>query len=191
MNNREELRIRILDAAAELFDSKGIKFTMDDLAGMLGMSKKTIYVVFPDKRSIMLDTIDRFFHDAMVEEEKIVSDDTLSTADKLRKVLGAVPERYAEVDLSKLYVLKEKYPVVYKHWQRRREQYWSVAIDLLAKGIAEGTIRPLLAPVFRSMFQATIEQFFQNDVLVKNHISYHDALREVAHIMVDGITIKE
>ena len=37
----QELRVRILDEAARQFDRKGIKFTMDDLAHALGMSKKT------------------------------------------------------------------------------------------------------------------------------------------------------
>ena len=40
------------------------------------------------------------------------------------------------------------------------------------------------------MFQATVEQFFQKDVLVKNHISYRDALSEVADILVNGIISK-
>ena len=35
--------------------SKGLKFTMDDLAmELLGMSKKTIYTVFRDKESLIL-----------------------------------------------------------------------------------------------------------------------------------------
>ena len=68
----QELRVRILDEAARQFDKKGIKFTMDDLAHALGMSKKTIYTVFEDKRSIMTQTIDRFFDDALTEEEAIL-----------------------------------------------------------------------------------------------------------------------
>jgi AcrR family transcriptional regulator len=63
----QDLRVRILDEAAKQFDKKGIKFTMDDLAHALGMSKKTIYTVFEDKRSIMTQTIDRFFDDALIE----------------------------------------------------------------------------------------------------------------------------
>ena len=40
------------------------------------------------------------------------------------------------------------------------------------------------------MLEATIEQFFQRDVLVSNQISYADALDEVVGILVDGITVK-
>ena len=186
-NTESELRVRILDEAARQFDKKGIKFTMDDLARALGMSKKTIYTVFADKRSIMIDTIDRFFDDALIEEEMILNNESLSIIEQLKAIIGRVPERYTQNDISQLYVLKEKYPSVYRHWQRCRENYWEGVGLLISRGIEQGEIRPVSMPILKTMFQATIEQFFQDDVLVKNHISYRKALSEVASILVDGI----
>ena len=183
----DELRVRILDEAAKLFDRKGIKFTMDDLARSLAVSKKTIYTVFENKRSIMTETIDRFFDDALTEEEAILNDDSLGIPDQLKAIIGRVPERYTQNDLAQLYVLKEKYPSVYRHWQRCRENYWEGVCILLKRGIEKGEIRDVKLPVLKTMFQSTIEQFFQDDVLIKNSISYRDALSEVASILVDGI----
>ena len=185
-----ELRLRILDEAARLFDKKGIKFTMDDLAHSLGMSKKTIYTVFEDKRSIMTQTIDRFFDEALIEEEMILNDSSLTIPEQLKTIIGRVPERYTQNDLTQLYVLKEKYPSVYRHWQFCRENYWEGVALLLERGINEGAIRPVSLPILKTMFQATVEQFFQNDVLVKNHIAYRDALSQVADIIVNGIIAK-
>lgn len=186
----DDLRGRILDEAAKQFDRKGIKFTMDDLAHALGMSKKTIYTVFEDKRSIMTQTIDRFFDDALIEEEMILNDETLSVPEQLRQIIGRVPERYTQNDLSQLYVLKEKYPSVYRHWKFCRENYWEGVALLLEKGIKEGSIRPVSLPILKTMFQATIEQFFQKDVLIKNRITYREALSSVADILVNGIINK-
>ena len=45
------IREQILDATVLVFNKKGMKFTMDDIARELGMSKKTIYTVFADKQS--------------------------------------------------------------------------------------------------------------------------------------------
>ena len=185
-----ELKVRILDEAAKWFNTKGIRFTMDDLARSLGMSKKTIYTVFRDKRSIMIETIDRFFDDALRDEKEIIADESINTVEKLLKVLGRVPERYVQTDLSQLNVLKEKYPSVYKHWKSCRESYWFGAEALLKQGIEEGSIRPVTLPIFRTMFQSTVEQFFQRDVLIKNKISYQDALAEVASILINGIIVK-
>lgn len=183
----EDLRIRILDEAARQFDKKGIKFTMDDLARSLGISKKTIYTVFEDKRSIMVQTVDRFFEEALAEEEQILNDESLSITEQLTKIIGKVPERYAENDISQLYILKEKYPSVYRHWHICRENYWGGVASLLEKGISDGEFRPVSMPILKTMFQSTIEQFFQDDVLVKNGISYRDALAEVASVLVNGI----
>ena len=186
-STNNELRVRILDEAAKWFDTKGTRFTMDDLARSLGMSKKTIYTVFDDKRSIMIETIDRFFDDAIAEEQEILADSSLSLVDKLLLIIGRVPERYSETDLTQLYVLKEKYPAVYRHWQNCRENYWSGAQELLQQGIDEGLIKDVNLPILKTMFQSTIEKFFQDDVLVKNKIAYKDALAEVASIMIQGI----
>ena len=171
-----DLRVRILDEAARQFDKKGIKFTMDDLARALGMSKKTIYTVFEDKRQIMNDTVDRFFEDAFAQEQEILNDETIGVVEKLRRIIGSVPERYTQNDLTQLYVLKEKYPSVYRHWQHCRENYWNSVQILLDKGVEEGFFRPVTMPILKTMFQSTIEQFFQNDVTCSSRTTFHTGM---------------
>ena len=52
----------IVDAAGRLFFAAGFaRVNMDDLARELGMSKKTIYRCFPDKRSLVVAVLDRQF----------------------------------------------------------------------------------------------------------------------------------
>ncbi len=53
-----ELKEKILEGTIKVFNQKGLKFTMDDLASELGMSKKTIYTVFKDKDSLFLAMVD-------------------------------------------------------------------------------------------------------------------------------------
>ena len=55
----------------------------------------------------------------------------------------------------------------------------------------EGVIRKVSIPLFKTMYQATLEQFFQRDILVENHISYQEALQEVVSIMVEGIIARD
>ena len=188
---KTELRIRILDAAAELFNRKGMKFTMDDLAHELGMSKKTIYTVFEDKMSLCDATVDYFFDSIADREKAILEDPDLSLADKIRGAICAIPDRYEHIDLRQLYVLKDKYPKVYKHVQRRLANDWETTYSLIKKGMAEGKIRPFSIPIFRAMVNASIEQFLQQDILLRNDISYHEALAEVASILVEGIEVEE
>ncbi|MFE2689808.1 TetR/AcrR family transcriptional regulator, partial [Streptomyces mirabilis] len=52
----------IVEAAGPLFLAPGsARVSMDDLARELGMSKKTIYRHFPDKRSLLAAVLDRQF----------------------------------------------------------------------------------------------------------------------------------
>lgn len=52
----------IVEAAGRLFFGSGFaRVSMDDLARELGMSKKTIYRHFPDKRSLLAAVLDRQF----------------------------------------------------------------------------------------------------------------------------------
>ena len=45
-------KTKILEATIKVFNKKGLKFTMDDIASELSMSKKTIYTVFKDKETM-------------------------------------------------------------------------------------------------------------------------------------------
>ena len=48
-----ELQQKLLEAAIVVFNQKGMKFTMDDLARQLEISKKTIYTVFLNKEELL------------------------------------------------------------------------------------------------------------------------------------------
>ena len=48
----KNLKDDILEATIQAFQKKGLKFTMDDLASLLGISKKTIYTVFPRSKKV-------------------------------------------------------------------------------------------------------------------------------------------
>ena len=69
----------ILEGTIKAFNEKGLKFTMDDVAKILGMSKKTIYTVFRDKESMFLAMVDYMFDSIKESEQQIVEDDALST----------------------------------------------------------------------------------------------------------------
>ena len=183
MNNKE----KILEATIKVFNRKGLKFTMDDIASELSMSKKTIYTVFKDKESMFFAMVDYCFDKIKESEGEILSDDSLSTVEKIRGVLAVLPSGYKDVDFRQLYTLKDKYPNTYSRVEERLETGWEKTIALINQGIEEGSIRPVNVNLLKSMLEATIEQFFQRDILIRNQISYAEALEEVVNILVDGI----
>ena len=186
----EDLKRMILNGTLEVFNEKGLKFTMDDIAKHLGISKKTIYKVFADKERMFLAMVDYLFDQIKVSEAEVMRDDSLTTLEKIRKILGVMPESYRDIDFRKLYDLKRKYPSTYKRVEERLETGWEYTLALLERGIKEGVIRPLPICLVKMMLEASLEQFFQRDVLIVNNLSYADALDNVVDILVNGIAVK-
>ena len=110
----KNIKDNILEATIQAFQKKGLKFTMDDITSLLGISKKTIYTVFPDKNSLVLEMVDYCFYSIKESEQKVLQDLSLDTVGKIRAILGVLPEGYRELDLRQLYQLKERYPEVYE-----------------------------------------------------------------------------
>ena len=186
-----ELKEMILKGTLQVFNDKGLKFTMDDIAERLKISKKTLYKVFDDKEALFLTMVDYMFDKIKESERKVIEDDKLSTAEKIHKVLGVLPEGYKDVDLRQLYLLKDKYPRIYDQVELRLETGWETIIELLEQGIAEGCIKPVKIPILKMMLEASVEQFFRRDILIRNKITYQDALDEVVSILMEGIKVHD
>ena len=181
-----ETRQMILEGTIRAFNRKGLKFTMDDVAKELSMSKKTIYTIFRDKESLFFAMVDYLFDSIKESEQSVLNDESLDTLEKIRKVLGVIPEGYREIDFRQLYLLREKYPAIYQRVEERLETGWENTIALLEQGMREGVVRKVDIPIVKMMMEAAIEQFFQRDILLQNGISYMDALDEVVDVLVDG-----
>lgn len=180
---------RILEGALSVFKKKGPKFTMDDIATEIKMSKKTIYTVFDDKNELMCAMVDYTFDLIKEAEDKIYNDSSLSTVEKLRSILVVLPETYYAYDFSAMQVLAAKYPKAYQMLKERLENGWEKTFDLLKKGMEEGSIREVNLPVFKLMYESSIERMLVGDFLKESNIKYPDALFSIASVLIDGILV--
>jgi AcrR family transcriptional regulator len=70
-----DIRSRIIDGAAELFKTYGMKLvTMDSIASHLGMSKRTIYEVFTDKDELLTGVLKQMARKQQDLVEKILKE---------------------------------------------------------------------------------------------------------------------
>ena len=184
------LKESILQGTIKVFNQKGLKFTMDDIASSLSISKKTIYTVFADKEELFLSMVDYLFDNIKISEQQVLEDNSLDTVGKIRRILGVMPDSYKEIDFRQLYLLKDKYPKIYEQVEIRLETGWETTIALLEQGMEEGVIRRRNIPIIKMMMEAALEQFFQRDILIQNKLTYAEALNEVVDILVDGIVVR-
>jgi hypothetical protein len=98
-----------------------------------------------------------------------------------------MPEGYKDVDFRQLYLLRDKYPTIYKQVEQRLETGWENTIALMERGMEEGVLRKVRIPIVKMMMEAALEQFFQRDILIQNGITYQEALNQVVDILIMGI----
>lgn len=184
----QDQKLDILRSTIKVFNKKGLKLTMDDIAEYMGISKKTIYKHYDSKEEIFDQIVDYIFDGIKRREKEILAEEGLTLEQRTRKLLAAFPESYTEIDFTKLGDLKEKYPKIYRKLTRRLESGWEPTMALLEQGKEEGLYRQdANFTIFKIMMDASVARFFETDTLKKSRIAYIDALNQVVDILLTGI----
>lgn len=183
-----DLKGKLIDAVIELFNEKDLKFTMDDVARRIGVSKRTIYTVVEDKEALLIDAVNTVF-DSIKQSEQEILEEELDTLSKLRKLLIILPERYKTMNFKQLYAMKEKYPKIYCRIEDRLEADWDATFRLMEQAMKEGKIRKINLSVFKAVFTGTIEFYLSRPILSEEGIPYQEALEQMLDILFEGITM--
>lgn len=182
-----ELKEKIIDAVIEEFNEKGLKFTMDDIAKHIGISKRTLYTVVEDKEALFVEAVDDVFAAIKESERQIIEDGSLDVLEKLKRILIVLPEKYRTIDFRQLYDLKSKFPRIYAKIENRLETDWEPTYRLMEQAMEEGKIRRISLPIFQAMISGTIEYYLSRSVLIDNKMDYEAALAQMVDIIMIGI----
>jgi AcrR family transcriptional regulator len=182
-----ELKDKIIDAVIEEFNEKGLKFTMDDIAKQIGISKRTLYTVVEDKEALFVEAVDDVFAAIKESERHIIEDGSLDVLEKLKRILIVLPEKYRTIDFRQLYDLKSKFPRIYAKIENRLETDWEPTYRLMEQAMEEGRIRKISLPIFQAMISGTIEYYLSRSVLIDNKMNYEAALAQMVDIIMIGI----
>jgi AcrR family transcriptional regulator len=138
----DERGLELRDRCSKLFGRFGIKaLSMDDLAGHLACSKKTLYKYFSDKRDLVskalhshLDGLEAQMADLMQGEGNAI-DLALQEMENKHKMLSAI-------NSTVLFDLKKYYPKVFEAThERRKNMIRRVVTHNVMRGMEQGMYR--------------------------------------------------
>ena len=141
-NALDERGLELRDRCSKLFGRFGIKaLSMDDLAGHLACSKKTLYKYFSDKRDLVskalhshLDGLEAQMADLMQGEGNAI-DLALQEMENKHKMLSAI-------NSTVLFDLKKYYPKVFEAThERRKNMIRRVVTHNVMRGMDQGMYR--------------------------------------------------
>jgi AcrR family transcriptional regulator len=185
-----ELREQLMLAALEAFNQKNFKFTMDDLARELCISKKTIYQEFSGKEDLMNETVEYFFRKVKDAERAIILDDSLDIVTKLKRVLIVMPDNRMNIDFRQISEVKQKYPKVYRQVVRHLDMEWEPTLNLYRMAVQEGKLRAVSETVFKLMAEGAMTAFLSSRELTEQGISYEAALEQMEDILFQGLELR-
>lgn len=187
-----ELRQRIIDQSADLFFKQGIKsITMSDIAQELGISKRTLYEVFPNKEELLEAVLN--YHMKRVDddmEEFLAGSENV--IDTLMRIYAKQLSDMQNTNKSVIYDLKKYYPQIYKKVNEKHRKSVDNFVPLFAKGIEQGLIREdvnvqILLWILGTQFKSLME----SDWSTTNHYSIKEFVKEIIQTFTRGIATPE
>lgn len=137
---RKALRERIIRTAYASFTKKGIKaITMDDIANLLSISKRTLYEIFRDKETLLRECVlySQKMFDDYVEE---ISNGSYNVLEILLKLHQKALEVYTQT--NRLFFEDiGKYPEVRKMVYDLRESTMEQNMIFFKQGVGQGLFR--------------------------------------------------
>ena len=180
------MKKKILDAAAQLIQQYGLKkFTVDEIAAELGISKKTIYQYFSSK-----DDIVREYFEASITSDKESMTSVLSGNEDFSHKIHAIvysSHRY-RLPVHLLMEAKKFYPDVWTKVEELKQFKLNAMKDLLKEGVGANLVKPdINFGVLSKMLEEISNMFTDYDFLLENHLNTREALDEALKIIFDGI----
>lgn len=179
----------VLDKAFELFNRYGVKsVTMDDIARMLGMSKKTLYQHVKDKNDLVNKVVDRAL--SITDGERCgVVQKNLSAIDEFLEITYLMNEHFKDYNPTFDFDLRKYYPLIHQKLEdAKRERIYEGISKNLLKGISEGTYRENIdVDIITKVFVLRFENAFENTIFTKEEITSSKVFREIMIYHLHGI----
>lgn len=136
-----EVKERILQKGEELFFRHGVRaVTMDDIAQSSGVSKKTIYQHFKDKR-VFVNAVTQTAMDREVCKERDYLEGASNPIEAIIFARQMMREHLANSSTTLIHDLKKYYPSAYKCYEEHKKGFREVMVNNLKEGIEGGYYR--------------------------------------------------
>jgi AcrR family transcriptional regulator len=185
-----DIRERIIEGAAELFKTYGIKsVTMDFLANQFGMSKRTIYEVFADKDELLTAVLTKMAHQQK-EMIKRVLDESENSIVAIFRMLEINRDNFQSMSPAFQADLKKyHHDVILQNTDKSEMPDYRNHQQVIEKGIAEGLFRPDVNPDLANRCMYNLgRSIMDNDLYPYEMFSRLDVVRNIFINYVRGIS---
>jgi len=183
-----DLRQRIINQSAKLFFNQGIKsITMSDIAQDVGISKRTLYEIFPNKEELLEATLNYHTYKTDKEMEKFL-EGSENAIDTLMRIYAKQLSEMQTTNRSVIYDLKKYYPQIYAKVNTKHKKNVDNFVPLFTKGMEQGLIRKdLNIQILMWMLGAQFKSLMESDWSITTQFSIKEFVSEIILTFTRGI----
>ncbi len=146
---------KLYEAAFALYQENGVKFTMDDLANRLAISKKTLYELVRSKEELVARAVSNYFDMVEREQAAIRESDLLIPLQKVERLLCVVPQMpFRDYRIREL---RRAFPQAFQQVTAWLETGWEKTFAIMDETIKEGTFAAFDKALFAKIYAYVIE----------------------------------
>jgi AcrR family transcriptional regulator len=187
-------RQRVVEAARVHFFSHGFRsVTMDDLAEELGISKKTLYVHFPDKMALLEAVLADKFARLESKLKQVASERPHDFYIALHELLASARHELDEIKPPFVRDMRQKAPHVFKMVERRRGEVISRFFGkLFVEGQRTGMVRKdLPAKVLIEILLGAVQAIVNPTKIEELGLTPQTAFASVVKVVLDGVITRK
>ncbi|MBI1285986.1 MAG: TetR family transcriptional regulator [Flavobacteriales bacterium] len=179
----------IIEQVIALFMQYGVKsLTMDDIARHLGISKKTLYQVVPDKSELVARGI-QFYIDQDICELEAMHGESENAIEEMFLISQRVSEHLQKMHPSILFDLEKYYPKAFIIYQEYKLKTILGSLTRnMEDGIAQGLYRDNInIPIVAALYVGRMDLIFDQKFFPANKYSPTDVYFEAIRYHIRGI----
>jgi AcrR family transcriptional regulator len=187
---RNSTRQRIIEGARSHFFTHGFRgVTMDDLAGELGMSKKTLYAHFSSKTALVVAVLDDKFRTVDADLGRVTSGGLPDIHATMHHLLGSLQQHIQEIQPPFVRDVHRNAPELFKSIQlRRRTMVEKHFGKVLGAGRRQGIVRKdIPTGTMIEILLGTIDAIVNPARMTELKLTPHTALSTILKIFFYGV----
>lgn len=179
----------ILKRSESLFKARGFKgVTMDDIARDMGMSKKTVYKYFDNKKDLIQHIIK---YQVRNEKDQLCSleEHSKDAIEEMMKLIRHVVNMFDKTNAILFEDLEKYYPESWKMMNAFMSGHiYNRIVNNIKRGIEERLYRENLDPdILAKMYVAKVRAIMEESVFPKRKYNYKQLLRMLIEYHIRGI----
>lgn len=185
----EDKKIQILTKSLELFKVYGIKsVSMDDISSQMGMSKKTLYNFFKDKKELVSEVLNYDFDliSQRAESTFVIQENAV---DQILALIDFMQEVHATHSHTMVFDLQKYFPEEFRDMQlKRRERFFNFHNINIQLGISQGIYRENLdIKMVPKIIILLSEKVMDNDLFTYDEVCDPNFIKELMQYHLHGI----